>query len=76
MKDKEGHMASTSKIATLKRKMADYRLQLEMNVAAYVALNPDLTYRQIGARSPRNTAKIAAQSPQARKALNQRAWLP
>ena len=41
-------MASTSKIATLKRKLADYRLQLEMNVAAYVALNPDLTYRQIG----------------------------
>jgi hypothetical protein len=41
-------MASTSKIATLKRKLADYRLQLEMSVAAFVALNPDLSYRQIG----------------------------
>jgi hypothetical protein len=41
-------MASASKIATLKRKLVDYRLQLEMSVAAFVALNPDLSYRQIG----------------------------
>ncbi len=41
-------MASTNKIAALKRKVADYRLFLEMAVAAYVALNPQLSYRQIG----------------------------
>lgn len=41
-------MASTSKIAGLKRKLVNYRLQLEMSVAAFVALNPDLSYRQIG----------------------------
>ena len=41
-------MASSSKIAALKKKLADYHLQLEMSLAAYVALNPDLSYRQIG----------------------------
>jgi hypothetical protein len=42
------HMASICKIATLKRKLKEYRLQLEMCVALFVALNPDLSYRQIG----------------------------
>ena len=43
-------MASSSRIAALKRKLADCRLQLEMGLADYVARNPNKSYRDIGER--------------------------
>jgi hypothetical protein len=41
-------MTSTSRVGALKRKLAEVRLQLEMSIAAVVALNPDWSYRRIG----------------------------
>jgi hypothetical protein len=43
-------MASTSKVAALKKKLAEVRLQLEMGLAEYVAVNGDQSYRKIGQR--------------------------
>jgi hypothetical protein len=43
-------MASTTKIVALKKKLAAYRLQIEMGLAEYVALNPKKSYRDIGER--------------------------
>jgi len=43
-------MANANKIAGLKRKVAEYRRQLEMGLAEYVALNPKKSYRDIGER--------------------------
>jgi hypothetical protein len=41
-------MASISKVGALKKKLAEVRLQLEMGLAEYVAVNRDQSYRNIG----------------------------
>jgi hypothetical protein len=41
-------MANVSKLVGLKKKLVDYRLQLEMGLAEYVVLNPKKSYREIG----------------------------